>query len=538
MKKQVCIVTYGVFGVPEDNEQGEYTSNLAISLASSGYEVSILLANGLSSEYRDNITTIKAFCAGKNIKLFFLMQVNKDYFSYALKTDNLINSYQVYEWFKKHGEFDTIFFADNGGAGFYSLFAKHQGLKFQKTKFFVKVFHTLRQRLYKNKLNFDSICYITDDFIEKKTIELCDVLLFSSQDTLDYIKNISWKMPERVEILPDTACAEKVRDESTLIKLLEEPINNIDKNDGSYIMFLSHCKSDVLISEKRGIVEIPKVTVCLIHHERPQFLKYALDSLRKQDYQNLEVILVDDGSESNESLIYLDSLTIEFDEKRWKIIRQENLYPGAARNKGAKEASGEYIVFLDDDDYLKSYAVSTLVRAANYSNADVLTCFNEIFDGESEPDKNNTVKMSIFTGDIASGIFENSFGPITSFFKKSVFLEIGGFHELKGIAFEDWEIFAKLALKGYKIEVVPETLFYYRILKTNKDSINRSTDSYYNNQRVLDVYVREFDKNMSSALMYLKNAKNIGYRLDYLNNYIILLKQALKEKYGIVITDL
>ena len=547
MKKRICIVTCAILGVPEDNEQGEYTSNLAISLASSGYEVSILLANGLSSEYRDKITTIKAFCAGKNIKLFFLMQVNEDYFSYALKTDNLINSYQVYEWFKKHEQFDIVFFADNAGVGFYSLLAKHQGLIFEKTKVFLKVFNTLRQRLFMNKINFDSIYYITDDFIEKKTIELCDVLLCSSKEIIDYIISMRWKIPEKVEILRDITYKQNFDSANNviyahtifsdnLVKIETKIQDGAEVEVGKGLIKLIEDPPCIKDDYEGGQSFVPKVSVCLTHHERPHLLKYAIDSLRKQDYSNFEVILVDDGSKDEESNRYLNSLSDEFKQRGWKIIRQENLYPGAARNRGAKESSGEYIMFLDDDDYLKPCAISTFIGAVICSCADVLTCFNKIFDSESEPDKNNIRKISIFTGDIAAGIFNNSFGPITGFFKKSLFLETGGFNELKGVGYEDWEIYAKLSLRGYIIEVIPEILFYYRILERDKSSMTKSTDTFYNDQRISSVYVDGFDENMASALMYLKNAKNIGYRFDYLNNYIILLKQALKEKYGIVIT--
>lgn len=697
-KKRICIVTDGIFGVPDDAEISVYYSNLALFLASSGYDVSVLMVNNLIPEYREKINVIKNFCSNKNIKLFYILPADKNYFSYPLKTDNLINSYQVYNWFKTHGEFDVIFFSDYGGAGFYSLLAKHQGLRFEKTKMIVKVFHPLRWRLFANKTNFDSINYITDDFIERKSIESADILMSSSIYMIDWIKDNRWKMPDETIISPDIIYNDESLGETGINndKIIEKRIikelvyfgnfktqfgleifmnsldilkfrnsfspnnitvtllisgqeiddsiinnlqdkakewncrlNIIDSFDfnqsakylrgGGRLLVLPYllgnapyiltecfyhgipfiasdkiasveyinaayigkytfspeqsvladkiqdCLSNGLISfapfynskkaeanlinliekpiiNKKGISEdfalTPKVSVCLVHHERPHFLKLAIDSLRKQDYQNFEVILVDDGSKDEESLKYLEGLSEEFIQRGWKIVKQNNLYPGAARNRAVREASGDYTLFLDDDDCLKPFGISTFVRAAHYSGADVLTCFNKIFNGELEPDDNDIRQISIFTGDIASGIFENSYGSVTAFFKKNIFFEIGGFHEIKGVAYEDWEIFAKLALKGYSVEVIPEPLFYYRILETNKNSVNRSTDAYYNGQRVLKAYADECGENMATAVMYLRDARILNYRLFYLSNYIIALKQTLKDKFGIIINGI
>ncbi len=76
----------------------------------------------------------------------------------------------------------------------------------------------------------------------------------------------------------------------------------------------------------------------------------------------------------------------------------------------------------------------------------------------------------------------------------------------------------------YNVQVVPEELFYYRMLDINKNNVNKSTDPYYNEQKVLNAYVEEFDENMSSAFMYLRNIGKLNYRIYYLNNYIANLK--------------
>ena len=77
--------------------------------------------------------------------------------------------------------------------------------------------------------------------------------------------------------------------------------------------------------------DTPLVTVCIVHHERPELVRMAVDSVVAQDYPALEAVLVDDGSESAGALAALDALEAEFGERGWRVIRQENRYLGARR---------------------------------------------------------------------------------------------------------------------------------------------------------------------------------------------------------------
>ena len=91
--------------------------------------------------------------------------------------------------------------------------------------------------------------------------------------------------------------------------------------------------------------ETPLVTVCIVHHERPELVRMAVDSVVAQDYPALEAVLVDDGSESAEAVAALDALEAEFGERGWRVIRQENRYLGAARNAAAAAARGSGCCF-------------------------------------------------------------------------------------------------------------------------------------------------------------------------------------------------
>lgn len=207
----------------------------------------------------------------------------------------------------------------------------------------------------------------------------------------------------------------------------------------------------------------PRVSVCLVHFERPHLLRRAVDSLRQQTYQNLEVVLVDDGSRSPEALAFLDALRFEFELRGWTILRQENGYLGKARNLAARAASGEYLLFMDDDNVAKPHEIETFVRAATLTGADILTTVSELFEDSTRAPSYSERYWLPLGGSTAVGLFKNCFGDANALWRRSAFLEIGGFSEHYGVGHEDWELFARACLRGYRLVLIPDALFRYRI---------------------------------------------------------------------------
>jgi GT2 family glycosyltransferase len=232
----------------------------------------------------------------------------------------------------------------------------------------------------------------------------------------------------------------------------------------------------------------PLVSVCLIHFNRPELLAQALASLRAQDYPHFEVVLVDDGSTRPEAVAFLAALETEFKQRNWQIVRQENRYLGAARNNGARHARGEYLVFMDDDNFAKPHQLSTFVRIARATGADIVTSAMDLFTGTTAPQANRKSKMRwIFLGGAAAtGVFRNCFGDANGCIRRETFLRLGGFTEDYGITHEDWEFYARAVLQGCRMETTPEALFHYRIAD---QSMIRSTPRYANHLRSLRPYV-------------------------------------------------
>ena len=206
----------------------------------------------------------------------------------------------------------------------------------------------------------------------------------------------------------------------------------------------------------------------------------AVDSVVAQDYPALEAVLVDDGSESAEALAALDALEVEFGERGWRVIRQENRFKGAVRNTAAAAARGEWLLFLDDDNVLFPDAVSRLVRAARFSGADCVPAASIRFFGDGDPrtDPGSHGPPIRFLGAArAWSHFHNVVGDTCALVRREVFEAVGGFSEEYRVGLEDLSFFNRLIRSGRRIEPMPDPAYYYRFAQTSTMRLNRSTET-------------------------------------------------------------
>ena len=119
----------------------------------------------------------------------------------------------------------------------------------------------------------------------------------------------------------------------------------------------------------------PLVSVIVPVYNTPEdYLCNSLDSILKQKYDNLEVLIVDDGS-NNKLAKVLDKYlkkTIESPNQKWQIIHQKNGGLSNARNTGFRKCSGEYVQFLDSDDLFDEYLIAKAVERAITTGADIV----------------------------------------------------------------------------------------------------------------------------------------------------------------------
>lgn len=108
-----------------------------------------------------------------------------------------------------------------------------------------------------------------------------------------------------------------------------------------------------------------KISVILTAFNEEKYIRKAIESILNQTLTDFELIVVNDGSNDNT----LDIIN-GFDDKRIKLINQDNIGPGASRNKALTIAQGEYIMYLDGDDWYSYDALEIAYREAKDKSTD------------------------------------------------------------------------------------------------------------------------------------------------------------------------
>ena len=114
-----------------------------------------------------------------------------------------------------------------------------------------------------------------------------------------------------------------------------------------------------------------KISVIVPVYKAEKFISKCVDSIRNQQYANLEIILVDDGSPDLCPKICDEYAKLD---NRIKVIHQKNQGVAVARNAGLKAATGDYITFVDSDDYIDKQMYASMMKKAMEYNCDLVVC--------------------------------------------------------------------------------------------------------------------------------------------------------------------
>lgn len=127
------------------------------------------------------------------------------------------------------------------------------------------------------------------------------------------------------------------------------------------------------------VIKVYKVSVIVPVYNSEKYLRKCVDSILAQTLKEIEIILVDDGSTDQSGVICDEYANAN---SNVKVIHQENSGPATARNVGIQSAIGEYIGFVDSDDYIAPEMYEELYNRANLDDIDIVTCGYSIVQGE------------------------------------------------------------------------------------------------------------------------------------------------------------
>ena len=214
-------------------------------------------------------------------------------------------------------------------------------------------------------------------------------------------------------------------------------------------------------------MDSPKVSVIVPVFNSEDLLGNCLESIENQSLKDIEIICVDDGS-SDGSFDILNQFSSK--DARFKIYQQENSGAGSARNKGIEESCGEYILFVDSDDYIESETCEMLYEQANRLDCDLIL-FNSMRHFSNDRNlalihfkKNDEINYQIRVFDyeyFRDRIFDGEYGVIWNKLYKSSFIRDNNITFPKHKIYNDVEFHIKTTLLAKKISYVDGTFYHY-----------------------------------------------------------------------------
>lgn len=260
------------------------------------------------------------------------------------------------------------------------------------------------------------------------------------------------------------------------------------------------------------------VSVIIPVYNAQKYINRCVDSILKQDYENYEIILVNDGS-SKECTDLLNELS--YCDSRIKVLHQENKGVSAARNNGIKQSSGEWIVFVDADDYISPDMLSEMLRIAREKNADIVASDYFVCKGGTiTPTKfldatetivyTGNMKINLVKSCIESRAYGNPFGatnigvPWAKMYKRDI-ISITTFDE-KLTHMEDTVFNINVFMNAKRIVYLPKSLYNYVVHKSS--AVNSAKKDF---EFVAQRFFEELQK-------FSKN-NNLEYELDDVIEY-------------------
>ena len=181
-------------------------------------------------------------------------------------------------------------------------------------------------------------------------------------------------------------------------------------------------------------------------------IQKSVNSVLNQTWKDKEIILVNDGSTDKLTLFILKELSKI---KILKLINQKNLGLSSARNKGIKESNGNYLFFLDADDWIEENCLEEMYCSLNkdknfaYVYSDIIT-------------EGNFHKIIKNDFNFYQQLFLNKI-PYSIFLNKKTLIENGGYDDNMKFGYEDWDLNIRLGAKNLFGKRIPKPLFHYKV---------------------------------------------------------------------------
>ena len=276
-----------------------------------------------------------------------------------------------------------------------------------------------------------------------------------------------------------------------------------------------------------------KLSIVVAVYNLEQYLPRCLDALVNQTLKEIEILCVDDGSKDSAPQI-IDEYAQKYP-KKVKAFHKENGGEFTSRNYGLERAVGEYVTFVDTDDYVEKNWAEKLYNAAKKNNADLAVCGFERIDT-----KNNKVVATNMTnfGETTKEIIGNDDfvlfinpAPWNKIYKRD---KIKSFRFLPFRGFNDAMFLASSFTTMTKIAFIPDVLYYYYLRYDSQIHTVNEQDVKNLKKYLLEVKQLYIDTNKYNEMKYILDTfaflhlgTSVMYRVSY--DKTVDMKKMLKD---------
>ena len=257
-----------------------------------------------------------------------------------------------------------------------------------------------------------------------------------------------------------------------------------------------------------------KITIIVPVYNVEKYLDESIQSALNQTYKNLEIMIIDDGSKDSSGRI-CDEYAKK--DNRIKVIHQENAGLSGARNTGLRNASGDYIMFMDPDDKFELDACENLLNYIEETNADyVIGNYANMDEDGTVWDKpafgNKYQKFKLSITDYDKSFYIMNSGVWNKIFRKSFLDKLGIMFEDR-LPAEDAIFTTYCFIKSTNVYYLPKTVYDYRLRASNSISTSCSYEYFMGINKAYRIIYNNFKNNNQLEYYRYFYAKSVNYML-------------------------
>lgn len=264
----------------------------------------------------------------------------------------------------------------------------------------------------------------------------------------------------------------------------------------------------------------PDISIIIPIYNVELYLSRCIDSVLNQTFQNYEIILIDDGSIDNSGNI-CDIYANNY--KRISVIHQKNLGVSTARNVGIMHAKGDFITFVDADDWLDKDYLAILFQLAVSNNADI-SCCTLSYEGDTgrseefatqSSDSNKQMQISIEMREFNFGKWYSFEGAACKLIRKTLLYDNNILYDTTLTNGEDALFYVEVMLRSKCCVAISRPMYHY-FMRSNSASNNVGIKQLFSDLVAWDMICKKINMNYCC---YNDAAKRLLFKLFNIINF-------------------